>query len=121
MVLQRDCPIHLWGWAGADEKIEIHFKGQIRKTIATNDGNWSTYLDASAYGGPYTLVVKGEQSEVEFNNVLIGDVWLCSGSPIWNSTSMMPTMLWRKYPVRTIRASDCSTVGRLQAIIRKWM
>lgn len=79
MVLQRDCPIHLWGWAGADEKIEIHFKGQIRKTIATNDGNWSTYLDASAYGGPYTLVVKGEQSEVEFNNVLIGDVWLCSG------------------------------------------
>lgn len=79
MVLQRDCPIHLWGWAGADEKIEIHFKRQIRKTIATNDGNWSTYLDASAYGGPYTLVVKGEQSEVEFNNVLIGDVWLCSG------------------------------------------
>ena len=68
MVLQRDCPIHLWGWAGADEKIEIHFKRQIRKTIATNDGNWSTYLDASAYGGPYTLVVKENKNKYKYKN-----------------------------------------------------
>ena len=69
MVLQRDCPIHLWGWAGADEKIEIHFKGQIRKTIATNDGNWSTYLDASAYGGgPYTLLLK--ENSLKLNSIM---------------------------------------------------
>lgn len=79
MILQRDKPIHLWGYASVNEKIEIIFKGQNKTTTATDKGSWSIYLDDSAYGGPYTLTVKGEQSEITFNNVLVGDVWLCSG------------------------------------------
>lgn len=79
MVLQRDKPIHIWGHSSTNEKIEVYFKGQNKKTTATDNGNWSVYLEASAYGGPYTLTVKGEQSEIAFNNVLVGDVWLCSG------------------------------------------
>lgn len=79
MVLQRDKPIHIWGQARANEKIEISFKGQNKKTTATGNGSWSAYLEASVYGGPYTLTVKGELSEIVFHNVLVGDVWLCSG------------------------------------------
>ena len=79
MVLQRDKPIHIWGRSSANEKIEISFKGQNKKTTATGNGSWSIYLDASAYGGPYTLTVKGERSGIAFNDVLVGDVWLCSG------------------------------------------
>lgn len=79
MILQRDKPIHLWGYASVNEKIEVIFKGQNKTTTATDKGSWSIYLDDSAYGGPYTLTVKGEQSEITFNNVLVGDVWLCSG------------------------------------------
>lgn len=79
MILQRDKPIHLWGYASVNEKIEVIFKGQNKTTTATDKGSWSIYLDDSAYGGPYTLTVKGEQSEITFNNVWVGDVWLCSG------------------------------------------
>lgn len=79
MILQRDKPIHLWGHASVNEKIEVIFKGQNKTTTATDKGSWSIYLDDSAYGGPYTLTVKGEQSEITFKNVLVGDVWLCSG------------------------------------------
>ena len=79
MVLQRDQPIHIWGWADSQENIEIKFKEQKVNLKASKDGSWSTYLKTSAYGGPYTLSVKGKDSEHIFQNILVGDVWVCSG------------------------------------------
>jgi sialate O-acetylesterase len=78
MVLQRDKPIVVWGWASAQEKITVQFKGQSVNVKAGKDGKWKVSLAAEAAGGPYQLTVKGKNT-ITFSNVLIGDVWICSG------------------------------------------
>lgn len=79
MVLQRDKPIHIWGWGEVNEKIEIEFKGQKVTTTVSKDGKWGAYLKKSTFGGPYILTIKDKSSKIIYNNVMIGDVWLCSG------------------------------------------
>jgi len=78
MVLQRDKPIKLWGWAGANENITIYFKGQTKKVKADKSGKWVVSLNAEPAGGPYQLIVKGK-NKIVLNDILIGDVWVCSG------------------------------------------
>ncbi|PTN10662.1 sialate O-acetylesterase [Mangrovibacterium marinum] len=75
MVLQRDMPVKIWGWADAGERVNVEFRGQSYKTKADKQGNWAIDLAANAAGGPYSLKV----NEIELTNILIGDVWLCSG------------------------------------------
>jgi sialate O-acetylesterase len=79
MVLQRDHAIPIWGWADPKEKITILFNQQIVTVIANLSGKWSTNLAAEAAGGPYPLIIKSKSNTVLFKNVLIGDVWVCSG------------------------------------------
>lgn len=78
MVLQRNKPIPVWGWANVNEKIEIHFNKQIVKTKADKNGKWTVNLKAEKAGGPFELVVKGENT-ITLKNVLVGEVWICSG------------------------------------------
>lgn len=78
MVLQRNTLIPVWGTANANEKIEVHFGKQIKKTKANKYGKWIVHLDNEIAGGPYSLVIKGKNS-IEFKNILVGDVWLCTG------------------------------------------
>lgn len=79
MVLQRDMPITIWGWSAAGESIEISFKDQKIKTKADKEGNWNVKLKQSEYGGPYQMTIKGKENTITYTNILIGDVWLCSG------------------------------------------
>ena len=78
MVLQRDQSIPVWGWADANEKIEIRFNKQIVKTKADKDGKWMVNLKAEKAGGPFELVIKGNNI-ITLKNVLVGEVWVCSG------------------------------------------
>jgi len=78
MVLQRNKPIPVWGWADANEKITIQFNVQTKSVTADKNGNWKINLDKETAGGPYQLVVKGN-NKITFNNVLVGEVWICSG------------------------------------------
>jgi sialate O-acetylesterase len=78
MVLQRDKPIPVWGWADVHEKIEVHFNNQIVKTQADKNGKWIVRLKAEMAGGPYKMVIKGKNI-IDINNVLVGEVWICSG------------------------------------------
>ena len=78
MVLQRNAPIPVWGTAKANEKIEVRFNMQFKKTKADKNGKWMVRLDNEAAGGPYILTVKGKNT-IELKNVLVGEVWLCSG------------------------------------------
>jgi sialate O-acetylesterase len=78
MVIQRDMPIKIWGWANPNEQIIVEFAGQQSQTITSEKGEWYVILEAISAGGPFQLVIKGED-EISFENVLIGDVWLCSG------------------------------------------
>jgi sialate O-acetylesterase len=91
MVLQRNRPIPVWGWASANEKITIQFNHQIKTVTADVNGNWKTNLNKELAGGPYQLVVKGNNT-VTFQNVLIGEVWICSGQ----SNMEMPIEGWGK-------------------------
>lgn len=78
MVLQREKPITVWGWAKAKEKVTIKFHDQTKTTVADKAGKWSVKLDAEKAGGPYTLIVSGKNS-VTLTNILVGEVWICSG------------------------------------------
>lgn len=77
MVLQQNRPVTIWGWAKAGEKITIEFAGQIAHSKADLNGRWKIILKESK-GGPYTMTIKGENT-IQLQDVLMGDVWLCSG------------------------------------------
>jgi sialate O-acetylesterase len=79
MVLQRDAPVKIWGNAAPGETIVVAFHNQSHQTIADNNGAWSTTLAPMAYGGPYTLQIAGKSDTLQYKDVLIGDVWVCSG------------------------------------------
>ncbi|WP_422356766.1 sialate O-acetylesterase [Roseivirga pacifica] len=78
MVLQRDQPLKIWGWASAGEAVTVQLNGQRLSTKADKNGDWWVKLDPLSAGGPYELRVSG-QNELVIKNVLIGDVWICSG------------------------------------------
>ena len=78
MVLQRDIPLKIWGWAAPDEKIEIIFNQKKYKTTTSKDGNWIVILPSQKAGGPYEMTLSASNTIV-LKNILIGDVWLCSG------------------------------------------
>ena len=79
MVLQRKQPIPIYGKADAGELIEVTFNN--RQLTATTDayGQWKVVFPAMPHGGPYELVVKQKNKQIKLKNMLIGDVWLCSG------------------------------------------
>jgi sialate O-acetylesterase len=78
MVLQRDKPLNIWGWASPAEKILLSFKGKQYRTIADSKGNWNLVIAAMHAGGPYKMELNGSNHLV-IENILIGDVWFCAG------------------------------------------
>ena len=78
MVLQRNTPIPVWGWAVPNEKIEVRFNKQVKSIKADKNGKWMVKLDSENAGGPYELFIKSKNT-ISLKNVLVGEVWLCSG------------------------------------------
>jgi sialate O-acetylesterase len=78
MVLQRDTRLVIWGWASPGEPVSISFQGRRFKTKASTKGTWSVDLPEMKSGGPYTMKISGK-NEIVVKDILIGDVWLCSG------------------------------------------
>jgi sialate O-acetylesterase len=79
MVLQRDLKIPVWGWANPGEKIEVSFAGQIVSAVADDKSKWQVWLmPLKANTKSQVLSVKG-QNTIQLKDVLIGDVWICSG------------------------------------------
>lgn len=79
MVLQRRKPVPVWGWADPGEKVTVTLNTQTKTVKAGKDGKWSIALDPMEAGGPYQLLVKGKKNTVTFEDVLAGEVWICSG------------------------------------------
>ncbi len=78
MVLQRQMPVPVWGFADAGEEVTISLCGQS-KTVKTNgDGKWMVRLAAMPAGGPFEMTVRANNT-VAFTNVMVGEVWVCSG------------------------------------------
>ncbi len=78
MVLQRDREIPIWGWDTPGKQVTVSMAGKTVSAQADDQGRWMARLPAMAAGGPHTLTVQGS-SQRNFNNVLVGEVWLCSG------------------------------------------
>lgn len=91
MVLQREKPIPVWGWAAPGETVTIQLNKQIVTTNADKNGRWMLKLLPEKAGGPYTFIAKGKNT-VTYKNVLIGEVWICSGQ----SNMEMPIAGWGK-------------------------
>lgn len=79
VVLQRQKPIPVWGWAKPKEKVTITLADQ--KQIATADaaGKWMVKLNAMEAGGPHQMTITAKSGTLQVNDILLGEVWLCSG------------------------------------------
>ncbi len=108
MVIQRNQDIVVWGWGSPKEKIVVSFKSQKKATTVDKNGNWKITLLPEPEGGPFQLVVKGKNS-ITLSDILIGDVWLCSGQSnmewsVANSNDANNEIKLANYP--TIRHID---------------
>jgi sialate O-acetylesterase len=78
MVLQRNKEIKIWGWADKAEKVSVSFNSKTLSVKADKTGKWIIVFPAMKEGGPFTMTIKGKNT-ISLENVLIGDVWVCSG------------------------------------------
>jgi sialate O-acetylesterase len=78
-VLQRDQPIRIWGRAKPGEEVQVDFAGEKAHTRADEDGRWELQMPAQQAGGPHILTATAGGRTQRVNDVLVGDVWLCSG------------------------------------------
>ncbi len=75
MVMQRNQNLKIWGWASVGEEITVTFKHKIYHTKADANKQWSVTIPPQQAGGPYQMQI----NKMELHDLLIGDVWLCSG------------------------------------------
>lgn len=78
-VLQREQPIRVWGWDAPGTKVKLGFDGRRASAVADAQGRWQATLPAHAAGGPYALEVDDGHEQRRIDDVMVGDVWLCSG------------------------------------------
>jgi sialate O-acetylesterase len=78
MILQHNKPIKVWGWADKGENVTVVFKGQSKSAKTDKSGRWTVVLAPEPAGGPFQLIISGKNS-ITLNDVLIGEVWVCSG------------------------------------------
>lgn len=91
MVLQQRSAVKFWGQAAPSEKIRIQASwGKTGQTLADLAGNWNMTIKTPVAGGPYTITIAATSEKRTLQNVLIGEVWLCSGQ----SNMEMPLMGW---------------------------
>ena len=80
MVLQRDQPIDLWGWATPGESLTVTLDGDTQKTTAAKDGKWkATFSARPASADPINASAQGSKSTIALKNILLGDVWVLGG------------------------------------------
>jgi len=105
-VLQRGQPIRVWGAAQPDAGVEIDLSGATASATADAQGRWSAALPAREPGAPLTLTVRSGEERQTISDLLMGDVWLCSGQ------SNM------EMPLRRIMNGDNETAGATDPNIR---
>ena len=88
MVLQREREIPVWGWANPGGEVSVSIAGNTATAEVGEDGKWRTNLPALPAGGPYEVKISGQESKA-LKNVLVGEVWICSGQ----SNMEMPVMV----------------------------
>ncbi len=102
MVLQRDMPIHVWGWTTPNIEVRVTLAGHEGVARSDKNGRFDVTLDPLSAGGPHELVIQGDETKT-FTDVLVGEVWICSGEsnmawPVSNAKGGDLELLTAKYP-----------------------
>lgn len=81
MVIQRNAEIEIWGWANLGEEVTVttSWNNQEYKVITPLSTKWELSINTPKAGGPYSIHIKGKTNDIFLNDILIGEVWLCSG------------------------------------------
>lgn len=79
MVLQRDKPVCIWGTASAGEQVKLNFAGQNKQTHADAAGNWRIFLSPMKASATGQRMLISASNTISLENILVGEVWLCSG------------------------------------------
>jgi sialate O-acetylesterase len=102
-VLQRDHPIPVWGHAAAGQTVTVSLGGGQARARADARGRWQATLPALHAGGPYALTAKTADGSIQtVHDVLVGDVWLCSGQ----SNMELPVKRTLNWPAEVASAND---------------
>lgn len=88
MVLQREASVRVWGWSTPGKELFVAIDGQRVNTRADPNGRWKCMLPAHTAGGPYELVISGDET-IQLEDVWYGDVWVAGGQSnmAWNLKS----------------------------------
>jgi len=78
MILQRETPVKIWGWASAGEKVKLLFNNQSFNTLTGDNGKWQITIPSQKAGGPFTMEIAAS-NHIWLKDIMFGDVWLCSG------------------------------------------
>jgi sialate O-acetylesterase len=79
MILQRDLPVPIWGWADKGEEVSVSFGGESKSAEADGNGKWMVKLSAlKANAKPAKMKIEGK-NKITLENILVGEVWICSG------------------------------------------
>lgn len=103
MMIQRDAPVKIFGWADRGENISVEFNGKKIETKTGKDGMWKIQFSPMQYGGPYEMNIKGKTENICIKNILIGDIWICSGQSnmewiVYNSNDAQNEIAQAQYP-----------------------
>jgi sialate O-acetylesterase len=112
MVLQREAKIHIWGWADAGEHVKITFVGSVYSVVTDQSGKWNITLKGLKAGGPYRMKIDAK-NQIEIEDILIGDVWVCSGQ------SNMELSMERASPLYQQEIAHCENQFIRQFIVPK--
>ena len=125
MVLQRDQPNRVWGKASPGEAVKVEIAGQSHNATADEQGNWQVTLTPLQVGEPRELVVSGE-NEIRFRDVLVGEVWVCSGQSNmqWNiaqsENAALVTVAANTPQIRMINFPQVGSQEPIWTHDRKW-
>jgi len=114
MVLQREKPVAVWGWADAGETVSVKFADQTKSVEAGEDGKWMVQLDSmSANAKPQSMTIEaGDSGKTALDDILVGEVWLGSGQSnmVWtvqNSNNAKEEIAAANYPnIRLFKESS---------------
>ena len=126
MVLQQGMKVRIWGSANAGENVAVTFAGKTLNTVADGGGRWEVSLGPLEKSGPSELVVKGD-NVLTIKNVLVGEVWICSGQsnmewPLINTTNAKEVVAQANYPeIRLFQVEHRTSASTLADVEGRWV
>ena len=126
MVLQQKMKCPVWGWAKDGAMVTIEINGKKAKAKARG-GRWQVRLPAMEAGGPYTLTISTTDKTIELKDVLVGEVWVCSGQsnmefPVESANNAKAEIAAAKYPdLRLFTVEKATSSEPLQDVTGKWV